>query len=228
MASITVYSGTADGWLQSSDNNGDGNYEGARDGSVNLVADTTGVILRVGQRFAAAAGGRYFVYEAFLNFDLFAAGLLSTDTVSAVTLSMWPTTDLSTTDFTVEAWSNNWGATLTTADWINCALVETAPVIATRATSDISTGSYNDFTEVGTSLKDAISTALAGDGVLRIALVSDNTRLDAGPFGNEYVEFSSADETGTTQDPKLVITYSGAAAPKTRYFYEHVAGMGGR
>jgi hypothetical protein len=43
-------------------------------------------------------------------------------------------------------------------------------------------------------------------GFTRMVTCSDRVTAGTQPTGDEYTYISSADETGTTQDPKLVIT----------------------
>lgn len=223
MATITVYADTSDGYIISDDTS---DYSLARTGagSPGLSSDDTSTLLLAGQR---KAGADYQVYESFMNFDLFAAGLTSAAVVTAVTLSLYLESDQSATDFICDAWYNSWGSSLTTADFINCATVDTAPILTSIDTASGPTvGAYNDFVENGTALVDNLNSSLAlqGAGVVRIALVSRLTLIGQAPTGNEFLRWKSADDA--SHKPKLTITYT-ASHPATRYYWEHVAGMNG-
>lgn len=208
MASLTVYSGAADGHITSSDD--DPNYANARAGtpSFSFTASTGGATATTGQRFPS--GLQYDVMQSFHNFDV--SAIPAGATIDAVELAIWPTSDQSATDFTIQARTKDWGAALTTADWTAGASLSGLTLLATLSTAGLSTGAYQAFTENGTALRDAVAAALAGDGVVRVMLSSDRTAAGTTPTGNEFVIYSSADEAGTTQDPKLTITYTPAAS----------------
>lgn len=206
MPTTTIYAGTPDGHVRSRN----ATYSTARAGST-LLADDTSTTFTVGQRLAA---GTYFLFEGFLRYDLFAAGLLSTDTVSAATLELYLTADNSTADFNLECRERDWGTSLTTTDWVAGGSLSGLTLLATLASSGIgSTGAFKAFTESGSNLVSAINTALAGDGVLKLILCPDNLTNNVAPTGDEYLVFSSADASGTSQDPKLSVTYTTAGEP---------------
>ena len=90
---------------------------------------------------------------------------------------------------------------------------------ATRLASDldvssISQDAYNDFSLNATGL-GIISTATAGDGIANFGGRYDADADDSEPtYANQSAQarIVSADTSGTTQDPKLVIEHSGAGA----------------
>lgn len=207
MAELIVFAGTSDGYITSSDPS----YATARAGNTLSVSDLT--VVTVGQQEHPSLS-RFFVIEAFETFDV--SGLEADAT--AATPSLWLTADSSTTDFTVEMRLCDWGETLETSDFVSGADLSALPLLASIDTNGIgATGQYKAFTAEA-ALVTAINDARAGDGILRVILCSSRTTNGDVPSTNtqEMVEFSSADETGTTQDPKLVIEYDEPLGQKTK------------
>lgn len=185
----TIYSQTADGYVSSES----ATYANARSGGGDafLTAETAGADLYVGQ-----VAGFYTVYESFISFDTSTV----VGTVSASTLSMYLNTDASSTDFTITAAVRDWGAGLTTADWVAGASLSGLTAVGTLATSGISSAARNDFTSNG-NFPGAISVG----GTTRLLVFSSRHSGNNQPSGDEYVAFASADTSGTTDDPRLVI-----------------------
>ena len=131
-------------------------------------------------------------------FTLFSNSIASSSTVTAVVYSMYGTADASTLDCTLKLWDSTWTTSLDTGD-ANAYATERA----SRSTSGWSTSGYNDWTS-GASFPASINKG----GEDRLAVVSEDT-----PTTNtDYrVQASSADTSGTTQDPKLTITYTVAS-----------------
>lgn len=172
-------------------------YSLARSGE-NLVASPTGSYT-IGQYLVPDDGENpdlWYVYESFMDFDTSAV----TGTISSVTLSLGLASDESVNDFTIEARLYNWGASLTTADWIAGASLGGNTLLATLSTSGIgSAGSYKAMTESGTNFRTNINTS----GVTRIVLCSDRHRLGTTPPDHEFVNLDSYDSVSLK--PKLVI-----------------------
>ena len=198
----TVFAGTADGRIDSSN----ATYSVARSGSGSLSANTTSDLI-VGQ---ALIGGVRYCRQGFVSFDT--GSVPDTDDVSAVDLSLWLTTDTSTTDFTTEAREYDWGASVTTADFRPGADLAALTLMASIASSGIgATGAYKAFTSetaflTATNLKT---------GTVYLNLSSSRQRLDNDPAGDEYLTWESADTAGTTNDPKLTITHAAASVTAT-------------
>ena len=190
MTTYTIYADTSDGYLQSSN----AAYATARSGGGGLTAYTTGSII-VGQSFYG--GATYYIFEGFLGFDTSPIGAGST--VTAATLSLDGQTDNSTTDFTIEAWSRDWGTAITTADWVAGASLSGLTLVASYASSGF-TFVYNDFTS-----EAAFLAAINLTGYTRILLASAKTNANTAPTGDEYITFRAAEASGTSQDPKLVV-----------------------
>lgn len=195
----TVFAGTGDGTVYSTSTT----YSTARSGS-GLSVDN-GSEMGVGQSFFSPD---YGCHESFLSFDTSAVG----GGITVVELALRLTVDQSDTDFTVEARESAWTAGgLTTADWVAGASLGTPTLLASLSTSGIgATGSYKTFTS-----QAAFLTATGmGTGTVAMLLCSSRHRGNNTPSGFEDVYFSSADASGTTQDPKLTITHASLAPPK--------------
>lgn len=205
MTVTTVFSGTSDGFIDSSSTFA--NYALARAGTGSLAADTASTTFKVGQSRLNGSDTSN-CWEGFISFDT--SAITDSDTVSVVTLDLWLVTDVSTTDFTIEARERDWGATLTTADYVAGASLSGLTLMASISTSGIgATGAYKTLTSqaaflTATNLKTGTVYLLVDDS-LEVAGTAPSSGV------NENVLFSSADNAGTTQDPKLTITH--AAAP---------------
>ena len=193
MATTVVFGDTADGQVQGSSTT----YATAR--STATTADSSAPTQQVGQLFSTPT---YFCLELFLGFDTSAI----TGTITSATLSLVDQVDNSVTDFVIECRLYDWGATLTTADWVPGASISQT-LLATYNTASGWTGNtYKDFTDV------AMAANINQSGFTRFLLNSDRHRLGTTPTGEERVSCSMADDAGTTNDPKLTIVTVPAAA----------------
>lgn len=195
MPTITVYAdaGSNDGYISSTNST----YSTARSGGT-LTADTSGTTVTIGQNFSSPT---YACYEAFFSFDTSFVGFASS--VSSATFSLYGNLDWSFTDFTIEARISDWGTSLTTADWVAGASLSALTSVATFATSStFSTSAYNAFTNV------AFPANINKSGSTRIICYSSRHSGNNTPSSAEYVIAYSADQTGTSNDPKLSITYT--------------------
>lgn len=195
MATVTIFGATGDGDISSGPN---ATYATVRSGT-GLTAATATANLRTGQNLF---GGNYTIFEGFLAFDT--TSLAGIGTLTATTLSLYGQQDFSIADFTIEARVNNWGATLTTADWVAGASLSGQTLLASFATAGFSTSGYNDFTESSGALTANLNTA----GTTYFMLCSSKDTSGTAPAGTEYVHVYSADQAGTTNDPKIVVTYT--------------------
>jgi hypothetical protein len=199
MPTYTIYSGASDGSIQSTN----ATYATARTGGTLAVQD-------------AASGGlcgqaEFFGYacrEAFMDFDT--SVITDTDTIDSAALGIYGSNDFSTTDFTIQVRLNDWGGTLTTADWVSGASLS-GTLLATYATSGgWSTAGYNTFTDV------AFPANINKAGSTRVMFNSDRHAAGSAPAGftNEFVDAYYADDAGTTRDPKLVVVTTAAVVPR--------------
>lgn len=203
MTTTVFYSGAADGYISSRDDD----YSLARAGTgASLSSNANATTGYVGQAADGAPGFLYQCTEGFLSFDT--SSLPDGAIITAVTLSLYGDTDSSDTDFTINARAYDWGAALATGDWVAGASLSGNTLLATFATSGFSTSGYNDFTS-----EAAFLAAINTTGITYIILSSSRHEGNNTPAGDEYVLWNTADETGTSKDPKLTITYDPPTGP---------------
>lgn len=198
MASYTIFGATGDGVIESTN----ATYSTARSGS-GLAATTVNVI--VGQTLDA---GTYGCWEGFFAFDT--SSIVDAETVTAVTFGMYGLGDFSTTDFTLTAADSNWGATLTTADWVAGASLAGLTTWGTLTSVGWGVESYNSLT--GNS---SFMSGINKTGSTYFLVYSSRHSGNNTPTGTESVQVYGADEAGTTKDPKLDITTSAFGFPMT-------------
>lgn len=195
MSTLTVFGDTADGYVQSFG----AVYSTVRSGD-SLLLDPGGADqMAFGQRID---GGTYAVEEGFIAFDTSSLG--ASAIISAVALSLYGVSDQSTTNFTAEARVDDWGATCTTGDFVAGGSLSTLTRVATFASAGFAVGAYNAFSEDGTNFQSNVNKT----GTTRLVLCSANTVANITPTTREYLQCNSANAAGTTNDPKLVITYT--------------------
>ncbi len=146
----------------------------------------------VGQYYSAPD---YQIYESLVQWTTSSVA----GTISSVVLSLYGQVNAGTTD-TVEARRFDWGTGATTADWVPQANLASNTLLASFVCSGMSTSGYNDFTSDAAFISN-----INQSGSTRILLNSLRHRSLTTPTAVEYNIFSSANNSGTTQDPKLVI-----------------------
>ena len=145
------------------------------------------------------------VYEAMLKWDTSAVG---SDTVSNVDFEVDGGTPGLGSDFIIEGYVHDWGATLTSGDFVAATGISAlGSVISSYDTAGgwTTTAGYNN--DLGANA--AFASAINGSGDTRILVVSQEQRLQSQPTGTEYVQFEC---TGATNDARLTITHEAAAA----------------
>jgi hypothetical protein len=187
-ATYTIYGQSVDGFIRSSNTN----YTTARAGS-NLAAFPGETTTPFGQRLT---GGTYFIFQGFLSFDTSSV----VGTIQSVTLSLYGQADSSGTDFTMEARLHDWGTGITTADYVAGANVSSKTLLASLSTAGYTTSGYNDLAS-----EAAFVSNINQSGVTRLLLVSSRFTAGTTPAGDEFVTTYAGAQTGTTNDPKLVI-----------------------
>lgn len=202
MATLTVYSTSDDGYIES----GNAVYATMQSGS-GLSVDST-LLWRTGQTLDA---GTYYGFQGFLSFDTSALG--SGATINSVTLDLFCPTggDSSTTDFTTAVAEYDWSSGgLTTADWRDATALGAFTDRATRASAGISENAYNQFTDV------SLGSVINKTGTTYLVLFS--TRLKAGttPTNSEQVQWEEGG-AGASPSPRLTIDYTPAATTATTH-----------
>lgn len=198
MTVSTFYAASADAGLLCSS----ATYLTARSGGGSLSTNGAGATCEVGQY---KPGANYYVYEYLCSFDT--SAIPDSDVISAAVLSFCSGQDGSTDDFTLEAYAYDWGAAVTTADWVPGASLGGLTKVATCPTTSWTGASatYIDLAEVGSALRDAVDKA----GTTRLLLASSQTRLGVANASDEYVKVCTADYAG--RQPRLVVTHAPAA-----------------
>jgi hypothetical protein len=191
----TFFSATTDGRVEGNS----ATYANAREGTGTINVTTADTSRFIGQFFSAT----YSCYELFFSWDT--SAITDSDVVTAVTLDLWLVTDSSTSGFTLEAREHDWGASLTSADYVAGSALGSKTLMASKSTSGIgATGAYKTFTSTAAFLA---ATNLK-TGTVYIMVSSSEHRLGNAPSGTDGVTFSMADNAGTTQDPKLTVTHN--------------------
>lgn len=182
--STTLYSSTADGYVSSTS----GTYSVARAAGL-LAADTTGTI-------AVGQGLGYTCYEGFIDFDT--SSISATATILSAALTMTVAGDSSTTDFVIEARAYDWGAGLTTADFVHGDALGGLPLLAECNTGTMgATANFNSYA--------AFLTNISAGSTTRIVLASNRQRAAVTPTGSEFVTLNSGN--AGSGKPTLTITY---------------------
>ena len=211
MATLTVFGDASDGGISSQSTV----YADAREGTGTavLVADSTDVDLLNGVSGMNGIGQTdnsnvNECTEGFVAFDTSPLG--GGASISAAVLSLWDSGSAPSTAFTVEVRSRAWGPTLTTGDFVAGSALSGLTLLAHLASASRAAGAYNAFVD------DAMAIGVNQTGFTRMLLNGSLHRLGTEPAldTSDALQYSAADEVGTTQDPKLVITYTAATGPR--------------
>lgn len=191
MPLYTFYAEPSDAAIESTS----ATYATAREGTGTVTpGSTSAVTLPVGQKLVT---GTYTVTQSFLSFD---THTLPRDRVLVgATFTMGVSSDVSTTDFTIELRAHDWGTTLEAADFVaGSALSGKTLVASLGTTTPLGAGSVQLFADL-----DTILDAVNPDGATRFFLSSSRQRTGTAPTGNEYVDFRSNDFGVTLLKPTL-------------------------
>lgn len=169
-------------------------------GNSSLTADT-GTVL-VGQDLS---GGFYAVFESFFRFDTSSLGAGST--ISSAVLSLYGKSDSSTTDFVIEVRASTY-TSIATGTYVAGASISGTILTSYNTSGGWTTSGYNTIGSI-TSPNSNVSKT----GATKFQLTSERTRTNTAPSGAEYVNAFPSSESGTSKDPKLVITYTPAFVP---------------
>ncbi len=155
------------------------------------------------------------MYRSAFLFDT--SAIADTDTISSATFSIYVTSKAdpnSEMSFMVGTSSPASNTNLTTSDWANETRFGTTHLASDIAYSSISTSAYNDFALNATGISNVSLTGITKLGV-RSTQDADNSTPTWGASVYKHISGSYADNTGTTQDPKLVVvhTEAGGGAP---------------
>lgn len=191
---MTIYTifAEADGYLYSED---DASATDAADGVGNMDVSAHQDEGSIGGSSYLGSFGGGFVSEIFLSFDTSTVS----GTISSAAMFLVPGSVSSDAgNLVAEARVRDWGATLTTADWVPFGSIGGLTSAGNLAEVDTTLEVYNEFT--GGSLAANVNQS----GSTRIFVAPDKLRTFAvdEPFDFSFYDRSSS---GTTRDPKLVI-----------------------
>ena len=206
MTTVTIYSDIADGYIASEGTP----YSLAANGTGDSFAAVNGGVFgNIGQWTNASP--RYYIWQSFIQFDT--SSIPDDAVITSATLYLYGSSDTSDVDFTIEARLHDWGASLTTADYVIGSNLSSKTLLASMSTSGFITSGYNSLTENGSNLRDNINKT----GTTYIVLCSAEQTNGSPPPTNtqEYVAIYLSEQTDTSNDPKLEITYSTAYTQST-------------
>ncbi len=218
MADITFYADAGgDGYINCVSELGTNTWDNVHDktslGGSDNVGDTatTGFIYT---RYRTT-GSFYTINRVFFPFDT--SGLPDDATVTAATLSVYVTEDRdnhttgSNTIGVVESQQAS-DTALAGTDFDNCGdAVDNPTELATRKTlGSIGSGAYTDFTLNASGLALISKTGYSSFGMRTGWDMDDSPPTDDQGAGSGLGIYFS-DQTGTTNDPKLIVTYTEAA-----------------
>lgn len=192
MATLVVYAKTSDGYLDSYSDT----YSIARAGTGYIQVFTGVNAVQTGQW---NNDGTYHIYEAFLQYDT--SAIPDYAYVESVKEELYLANDFTfSSNFIEEVRSYDWGDTLTAADWVAGANLGNYTLLSSKTVSP--SAGYNEFPTSANFIA-----AINKTGDTRLFHSSDRVRSNTTPIGAEYIQWYSAEQTGTTQDPKLTVEY---------------------
>lgn len=198
-----IYADATDGYLYSRADI----YSDARAGTGPSMILGGGGVIAAGQEYDDYGDFFYIVYEGFESFD---TSVVGSDTVSAATLTLTAWGNSGSSGDTLEARAQDWGVSLTTADWIAGASLSNNTLLAS-----IAMGWTGEAVKTLTS-EAAFVSNINGSGSTRILLSSNQQRLGNVPSGMGLIAtWYTADEAGTSKDPKLTVVHAAANATPT-------------
>lgn len=202
MTTLTAFADTTGGEISVAH----GTYSTARTagGGSTKVVDTTATTMRAGQTFAAST---YTCYESFTAFDTSSIG---GNSITSADFYLWL---ISEQLATVAAFFGtdvlDWGTGLTTADWL-ASTTGSNKFNTLSTTTTIATGAYKQWASNANVITDIVTSGFTRCITYSTRQVNSNSNV---PVDAEYLTWASADDTGTTHDPKLVVVYT--ATPPT-------------
>lgn len=196
---LAVRADAADGSVFSSD----AVWTVAQDGSGLTVSTTaTTTALR-----AENAGAVYQLREGFEGFDTSSLGATAIISAGVMTLYGTGTAESNADTTTLEVRDQNWGGTVTTADWtdFNPGTNWTNKTLL----ANFAVGSWNQTNNTANDLtsQSGMTSWISKTGVSYCALAIDRTAGSA-PTGSNILTHYTADVAGTTSDPLLTVTYT--------------------
>ena len=211
MTTTTIFSKTNDGDIAATSTTAQG-YTAAREGtSGTFVINDSGAQFRVGQFNQTSGSPNFDCFEIFLAFAT--AVIPDGDTITSVTFSLHTAVTINQNgpDFDMEVRQDTWQPTLTSAHFVAGSSLGARTLFATLNTAAVSPNARLDWTENGSNFRDAINKT----GDTEFLICSSRQRLNQPPPDDTVnrVTFFSANDVGTTRDPRLIIIHSAPPGP---------------
>lgn len=185
MTTFTIYASANDHYITSTD----ATYSNARSGAGSKTDDSSGTSLFVGQLYP---GGSYSVYQAFLSFDTSSVPAISPDSIElALYLGAASLTSTKQFNASERSWSGGAG------DFVAGASLSGLSGFGSRNFTNGEAAGYKAFP--GPS-------DVARTSAYKLIVYANDQQTNTVPTSADRLIFSSADTSGTTQDPKLTIT----------------------
>lgn len=214
MTVTTLYADTSDGSCR---------HEGAGYDTIHDATASAGVLTANAALYATfwKSGTTYYIYVHFTPFD--SSGISASDTISAATYSIYKSGDAANADSQtiglVQSQQATWNS-LGTGDYDQRGDAINNPTEgATRVAYSAGAGTgYMDFTMNATGIGWIARTgetkpaSASATGKTQLAIRFSGDMDDSAPTGANYCLFYMADQAGTTNDPKLVVTHAAAVA----------------
>lgn len=154
-------------------------------------------------------GGSYSIFRSAFLFDT--SSIPDTDSITSATFSLYGTgsasEDVDTDSVSVVASTPASNTAIALGDFDQFGTTKLATDITIASWN---TGAYNDFTLNASGLAAISKTGITKLGARTAKDISATT-----PTGENYVFTHYADQTGTTNDPKLVVVHASATSVKT-------------
>lgn len=198
---LAVRSTTADGKVES---DGTISWSTARQG--NSLSATTAINPDTVEASDIGPGTEYQIRQFFLDFDTSSLGSGATLSNGVFTLYGTGTAETNTNSYDMEIRPKDWGGTLTTADY-----VATAPTSGwTNLTlmSHFAVASWNQTNNTANNFTVDSYVDISKTAVTYVVMGLSGIGSTTAPTGVNLVTFYTADNTGTSSDPLLTVTYT--------------------
>lgn len=158
----------------------------------------------------------FWLYRGFFLFDT--SSIPDTDTIDSATFSVWPSSKAETqttlTNKSIRLVSSS-PASNTAIATTDFGSVGSTALATDKTTASISTGSYTSFSLNSTGLSNISKTGVSKFALRHTADINSEAPQQTNPDKYDGIWVYSADQTGTTNDPKLVVVHSAAASTFT-------------
>lgn len=192
----TIYADEDDGRITCTSSN----YSTARAGNGTYNVNPTGNVSAVGQSLIS---GNYNVFQMFWGFDTSSIG--ADALITSIDFELNHALDNSATDFVLEIRERDWVPPLSSSHFVpGASLANSGPIVAQRNTNSLP--AVGEYWLLDTQ-PAMYQMANLGTGTVRLFGSSSRTRAGNTPSGQESVQFRFAEQSGTTQDPRMTITH---------------------